>query len=86
MTEESAIIVYEEDGEIEEVVFSFSNIKQAKHAFENDFVDPEDFYKSPDNTIEQAMVLYVMIGKKTIDWESPIVKSQSFDTTARETE
>lgn len=76
MKDESAIIVYTEEGEIEEIVFQFGDVEQAKKAFEKDFTDPSDFYKSPDNSVEQTMELYVRIGKKSLDWESPRVKTE----------
>ncbi len=77
MEDESAIIVYMEDDDVDEIVFSFENVEQAKRAFENDFTTVEDFYKAPNKDVEQVMALYVMVAKKSIDWEVPKLKNHS---------
>lgn len=68
MTDIKALIAYMIDNEIEEVVWTFTDIDQAREYFVKNIKSPKDFYEGADVDKKQAMCLFVIDKIATLEW------------------
>lgn len=68
MTDIKAMIAYIIDNEVEEIVWTFTDLDQARDYFDKNIKSPKDFYEGADVDKKQSMCLFIIDKKATLEW------------------